>query len=293
MPQLVRQLYYEDKVLEAMEEADEQGGLNANDIYAEARVRKDGVQHRINEWLTVEMIDSEVGHVDLVRNVIREECTRLSERFKWDHREKTLVTILPREVEASWMPGRWGYFVDKVPYDKICLPYHLTEDLNRLAATTRHEFMHDITLNLTAGHASRWLSEGMSTYVEGYDPRSAVRDFQQGTAEWVSPTLLVGLFNVDNRREDRRSDIGHAYAQSNLLVRYLALQGGEPSLADLLHALGNESFKESLEIGMLSRTHVDEALRKVYHLTEAQLFRSAGEWVLTRPASGTWTPDLM
>jgi hypothetical protein len=187
--------------------------------------------------------------------------------------------MLPQDVEAPWMPGRWGYFVDKDPYDKICLPHHLLANPGELVRTTRHEFMHDITLNLSSGKASRWLSEGLSTYAEDRRDPKAVLDFQTGAADWANPVDLVGLLTVDNRREEMQRSIHLAYAQSNLIVRYLVSQYGETELGSLLQTLGDESFFGSLQTELMSRSHVDTALRKQLHLSEMELFEKAHEWV--------------
>ena len=279
----VRELYLQDKVVEALYEADQLGGLDSNDLYAEAEVRRDGTKWKLRAWLSWEAIESEVPHVQEIGDLIAAECESLSKRFRWDHREDTLVALLPQDVEAPWMPGRWGYFVDKVPYDKICLPRHLVGDRDNLIRTIQHEFMHDVTVNLAGGRASRWLSEAMSTYAENRLDREAWKQFQLESLPWLDPVDLEGMVSTDNRKEELRHAISGAYAQANLIARFLASQFGEDKLGELLRSIGDESFLESLQTEILARSHVDTGLRKVFHLSEHDVFTKAHEWVLSTP----------
>ena len=118
------------------------------------------------------------------------------------------------------MPGRWGYFVDKEPYDKICIPNHLAHDLAELARTVRRpEFMHAITLNLTNGHSPRWLEEAMSTYAEGRAPAQPT--------SWRSAHDLEVAVSADNRDGSLHHSISDGYAQSHRLAIFLSGVGGD------------------------------------------------------------------
>ncbi len=277
----VRQLYMEDRVVEALDAADNLGGFDSNDLYAEAEVRRDGVQAQLRPWLTLEAIESQIPHhIEQVHEAISSECDSLSERFHWDHSTSTLVSLLPTDVEAPWMPGRWGYYVDKVPYGKICLPHHLVGHPEELRRTIQHEFMHDITQNLSHGRVTRWLSEALSTYAENRLDQRAWSAFQDGSAEWLAPAALEGIVTTDNRQPELQRKISEGYAQANLLARYLVIEGGEAKIGDLLSAIGNPSVLAALRDEVLSRSHVDHALQKVYGYSEPELFARAHEWVL-------------
>ena len=292
MWRLVQQLYYDDKVTEARFEAAKLGGTDAwgrdqNIVYAEAEIRELGTQWQLRPWLTMEAIETEVSHNFMdVADTVATECEALSRKFGWDNHEKTMVTFLSQEVEAHWMPGRWGYFVDKVPYDKICLPFHLTHDISELKNTVRHEFMHGITLNLGAGRANRWLNEGLSTYVENWRDTDTWKLCQAGRAEWVGPAELESLIASDHRVTNLQGAISRAYSQSNYIVRFLAGKFGEEKLVDLLKGLASDSIWETLNEGLFSKSHVDTALHKVYHLSEREVFDQAHKWVMETRCPG-------
>lgn len=183
------------------------------------------------------------------------------------------------------MPGRWGYFVDKVPYDKICLPYHLAFDPPNLTRTIQHEFMHQITLNLSGGHAPRWLEEALSTYAEGRPTAAAWNAFKSGEWTW----LLAGDVNLEISRDNRDGHhlqaISRAYAQANLVAHFLVAKDGEEKVGLLLRAIGDESLTHSLG-EIMGRSKTDSALRDVYKLSEREVFETAFDWIRSTRAPG-------
>jgi len=275
-----RELYLKDCVVEALAETERVGGFDCNDIAAEAAVREKGKTWDVRDWLTVEAIPAEAGdRLPQVLEVIGTECESLSKLFGWDNREAIVVTFLPREYEAPWMPGRWGYFVDKVPYDKICLPHNLLDEPTEMRRTVRHEFMHSITLNLSNGHAPRWLAEGMSTLVEGRVSPQGWDRLAHSPDAWLDPAKLVGALTGDFRDPSKLGAVALAYDQASLLGLFLYLDGGADRTGALLRAAGDESLLLNVELEVLGRTRVDGALRRVYHVSEEELFDRALAWV--------------
>jgi hypothetical protein len=284
MWQAVQALYLKDKVIEALAEADKLGGLDSNHLYAEAEVRSKGTQFKLKSSLTVEMIESEVGHDSKhILDTIFQACDGVSKRFGWDGQVAARVSLLPQDVEAPWMPGRWGYYIQKEPFGKICLPHHLISDLPELARTVRHEFMHHVSKNLTNGHIQRWLGEAMSTFAEDRLDRQTWAEFQTGKAEWLPVHQLNAIVSTDNRDSDRRASIWRGYTQANLVVRFLATMGGDLKLTEFLRAIGDESFLHNLENQILWRSSTDAAFRTVYLYSEDEVFDLAKAWVLTTP----------
>jgi hypothetical protein len=277
----VRELYLQDRVEEAFEEAENIGALDTNDLYAEAEVRRLGTKWQVRPWLTVEGIESEIGHhIHSALEPMGTACEDLASRFGWDHREATMISLLPQDVEAPWMPGRWGYFIDKVPYDKICIPHHLLRDLDNLILTVKHEFMHDITTNVTNGKIPRWFGEGMSTLAEGRFDQTSLDDWRHSRAEWHNSIELDALVASDNRDAEKRREISRAYSQANFIARYLETLGGEPTLAALLRALGDETFLHNLQNQVHLWSRMEGGLRRVYGLSESEVFERAHAFVL-------------
>ena len=73
----VRQLYMEDKVVEAYKESESLGGSRSdNSLFAEAEARIRGTQYKTQPWLTIEAITDEIGPaLDAVLAAITRDCT--------------------------------------------------------------------------------------------------------------------------------------------------------------------------------------------------------------------------
>lgn len=278
----VRELYLRDQVVEAYREAENLGGQDSNDLFAESEVREKGLQTQVRSWLTIEGIADELpSPIEPIFEFIAQTCEDLSRRFGWDHRESTMISFLPVETDEPWMPGRWGYFVDKVPYDKICMPTRLAFNSLELRATTQHEFMHAITLNLTNGHESRWLSEALSMYAENRNSNRQWNRWRQGLDAWMSPHEANILIATDSRNAAQRPLIALAYAQAHAVAKYLVHVGGEMKLGRFLRTVGNESFGFNLRSRLLGHNRVDAALRAKYRMSEAEAFRRTYDWVMS------------
>jgi hypothetical protein len=280
MWRLVRKLYLDDKVVEAFHEAERLGGQDSNALYAEARARREGEIFRVNSWLRVEAIREEIPNIEELLPLIQQACEDLSKRFGWDNREGTLVSFLPQDADQPWMPGRWGYFVDMVPYDKICLPHHLGGDQLELERTVRHEFMHGITLNLSNGNDPRWLTEAVATYIEGRDITRNIPAWRNKTMTWLSPDELNGALESDLREPSLHTRTAFAYSQACAIAHYLVFSGDERRLGELFAALGKGTIMHGLGERFLGRSRTDSAMREVYSFGEVEAFEYAREWVL-------------
>lgn len=275
-----RQLYLEDNVVGAFKMAEETGITDSNGFYAEAKVREEGTQFHPRPWLIIEAIESEVkDSLAHCIDIISDQCEQLSKEFGWDNSKSTLVALLPVEMESPWMPGRWGYFVAKVPYNKICLPYHLVNQEEGLIRTIRHEFTHNITNNVCNGNESRWVTEGIATYNEGRRYKDERKAFAHGD-KWLEPSHLEGILAHDNRDPDRAHDIQLGYMQANLLVQYLIHLNGMDGFKDFLHAIGNESIWAVTENKLLGISLTGGALHHVYKLSEPKLFEIVRELLI-------------
>lgn len=283
----VFQLYDQDKVVAAMELAQQVGavrdlGQDVNQIYAEAVVRQSGQSDRVTEWLTLETIPDEVGeYADPLRTIVKEACEQSSQMFGWDNSVPVWVTVLPTEAREDWMPARFGYYVPKAPYGKVCIPSALVGS-ERLSPVVRHEFTHHIARHMGGGNVNRWLGEGLATLAEGVWFGHAVGMFLSDRATWLSPGDLNQIVSADNRDHTMLGRIGVGYAQSNLIVRYLAQTHGVASLGLVLQNLGESGPIRYLSQAVFPRPLVDVAFRAVYRMSEQEVFAKAHAWVLAR-----------
>ncbi|MBX7133093.1 MAG: hypothetical protein K1X67_10495 [Fimbriimonadaceae bacterium] len=240
-------------------------------IEGEWRTRDRSDITRVNPWLKVELVLDEIGpdQTDLVELLVR-ACDQVAERLNWQHGPETLISLLAAEVDRPWATNPYGYCVDKHPYEKICLPYHLLDQPGQLFEATAHEYAHVVSLNLSQGRVARWLSEAVSVLIERPENRYASRKFRSGGWHWRRPEELEGMFNVNS--EDI-AGVQMAYAQSGLIGRFLASQpGGEAKLSELLAELAKNNLWSDFRRQFAGRSRADAALRSVYGLSEDQVF---------------------
>lgn len=268
--QAVRGLYMADRVVEAEQELAE---FSNESVKVEAEARRDGTQIKLRPWLTLEVVESDLGdRLEPIKQLIIEACVSVAKWCGYDFSIPVMVTILPASYESAWSNSRWGYFVPKVKYGKICLNSHLVDNLTELKSTTAHEFMHHISATLSHDEISHWLSEGLSTYVESRDSSRAVAYFRADESAWLDPTQLEGAVGNDSLDERGLKRVSLAYSQANLIVQYLTTLAPPARLIDLLKAIGDESVLVNLENELLLRNRVDGALRHVYGISESKIF---------------------
>lgn len=247
-------------------------------IEGEYVTRQASVQEKVSDWLTLEYISAEVPHPEKLRDGVVAACDEIAERLEWRHGPEVMVSVLAIEADAPWAVGRYGYFVDKFPYDKICLPNHAAHDERYLHETTMHEYAHCIVLNLAEGHAPRWLNEAIAMVAQGgADPQVAKR-FATGEIEWHRPAVLTVEFVAEEEGRSR-AGLWHAYQQSACIGAYLADLKGERYLAELLKAFSDNSLLGELKMRVTNQSPADEALRQAYGFGEEELFVRSLSWL--------------
>jgi hypothetical protein len=188
-----------------------------------------------------------------------------------------MVSVLAEETDAPWAVGREGYFIDKYPYDKICLPLRATGD--SLHQVIAHEYAHCITLNLAQGRAPRWLDEAVSVTIEGRIDRRAAHAFATGQIPWLNHLNLGSAFMNFANPQARWL----AYQQAGIIGHYLAHLKGTKTLGDLMRAFSDNSFWTELIDRLKGEPPVEEALRQVYGFGVKKLFKEALAWHASLP----------
>ncbi len=235
-------------------------------IEGEALTRERSRVEELEPWLSVEWDPSELHLGEEHRAALREPCREVAGRLGWNFEMPVRATVLLGEVDAPWHGARFGYCVDKYPYDKICLPLRAALDPERLRRVVAHEFTHVVTLNLTQARIPHWLDEGLAMLMEGDAP---------GVTEWMEPLALDAAFETDRRTDEGLQHSQAAYGQAAALVRTLRAHGGDETLSRLLRAFTNNSFWTEVKINLLGQPSVEEALHEVYGIGQHELFAEA------------------
>lgn len=234
-------------------------------IEGEALTRQAAEVVELEPWLALE----NAKEVEPDLDAIRDACRSVAGRLGWNFEMPVRVTILLDAVDAPWHGARYGYCVDKYPYDKICIPARAAADPARLHEVVAHEFTHVVTLNLTQARIPHWLDEGLAMLMESAVPETC--------RDWLEPNALNAAFEADRRDEAGLARSGDAYRQSYALVRHLYRLGGEAKLATLLRAFTNNGLWDEIKINVLGQPSVEEALHEVYGFGQRELFETVRE----------------
>jgi hypothetical protein len=245
------------------------------EIEAEAVSRRGARRIELSEWVLFEYLPWEVGDPGPWARRVEKAIAAVSERMGWTPTEKALVAMLAKECDVPWAVHPYGYFADKVPYDKICMPSYLLEDPGEFEQAVAHEYGHVISLNLSQGKAPRWLEEAVSVLLGREFDEEVVGEFARGEIEWLGPAELDGAFEAPDDVDEDDDSVWLAYQQAGLIGRYLAGLGGERRLGDLMRAHADIGLWRGLAASLARRTPTDVALRRVYGLDESRLFEQA------------------
>ncbi len=296
--------YYWDRLDEAYLRAVELGAgsfghglVTFRMIEGEHMTRARGAITKVSEWLSVEWIPEEVNVLQSSdfdylgcggtarsfddRRIERmvDACNQVAWRFGFEHGPPVLVSVLSRDSDVPWMPGRYGYCTDKYPYDKVCIPHRSLHDYDDLEHVVLHEYAHVASLNLSAGRCPLWLDEAMAMVSGGGVDRRAWRDLASGVEPWLGVEELDSAYHEDREDREGQRAVWMAYQQSSVLGYYLAEQKGEKSLGDLMRAMTNNTTMQELVIRFKGHGLTDEALGEVYGFGTRELFARAFDWL--------------
>jgi hypothetical protein len=317
--------YYWDRLSEAYSAVSELGAGSGGHglvgfrmIEGEWITRERGVILPVNDWLTIEVIPQEVGSVSLgsprpdplprrrepadgeasagsyqgetglpstlVESVVG-ACDEVAARFGFEHGPPVLLSVLARESNVPWMPGRHGYCIDKHPYDKICVPSYALHDREDLEHVVQHEYAHVVSLNLSQGRCPLWLDEAVAMVAGGGIDRRAWRLLESGVAEWRDARDLDAAFRGDREDEGARQAVWLAYQQSAVIGHFLASLDGDAGLGRLLRGFSNNTLVQEILMRARGQSAADEALREVYGFGVRELFSEAKGWLSKRTGS--------
>ena len=280
----VLEAYYWDKMEAAYEGALAMGTGSTGDgarlyrqIEGEWLTRKVAATVQLEELLSIEFSEAEVTYTDELGKIVITACEEACQRLGYKSESGVLITVLTEEADAPWSPGRSGYFVDKYPYDKICVPQRatLSEDLKPVVM---HEYAHAAVLNLANGHAPRWLNEMVAVTLEGGPDKQVMKGFATGVHPWLKPVDL-GVNYLAERNGPTRELVYLAYQQSACIGAYIVKEFGEASFNKLLTSFADNSFIKELAMRATNVNPADEAIKETYGINERQLFDVALGWL--------------
>ena len=245
---------------------------------AEHLTREKSTRTQVNSWLTIEYVPEEIlDFASIAAQVVR-ACDEIKDRLAWQHGPPVLLTILAADTDAPWLPGRFGVFIRKNPYNKICIPYRAAIDPGRLHSVVIHEYAHEIVEDLTQGQAPRWLNEMVATTAEGRVNPNVGAAFASGQLTWLNPTRLnIEYINQYEGRADQR--FANPYEQSAWIGRYLVNLKGEKQLAVMLKEFESRNVVEEIVKRILNSSPTERAMKRAYGMGQREIFARALQWL--------------
>ncbi len=274
--------YHDDRVLDAWTEIEPHGigeaGLNIRWyrlIEAEAILRAQSTFVKASSWLTVETIVAEtLGTEKQISQTALEVGDAVAQSLGWNHEAPVLLSILSKDSENPWATNPHGYWVNKEPYDKICLPFYILDDETELRRAFAHEYAHVICGGMSSEYAPTWLHEAVSVTTEMLIAGEADED---DPVPWLSPTQLSGL--LDSETVEDQEQFHDGYVQCGWIGKYLLSIGGSTKISALLREHANEMVGGNLVRLFRGRKRVDIAFQRVYGLSVAQVFAKAEKFM--------------
>jgi tetratricopeptide (TPR) repeat protein len=217
--------------------------------------------------------------------LLEQARTKLTAKYGLDLTQKTTIEIYSNPgdfaVRTFGVPGVVGFL--GVCFGSVITVNSPATSSANWESVLWHEFTHVITLTITQNKMPRWLSEGISVYEEaqanpgwGQMMSLSYRDsITEGKMEPMSKMSAAFLTATDPRQ------IGFAYFQSMLVVKFLVDHYGFDHLKATLRALGTGmDINEALQRNFGPLDELDKGFAE-YARAEAK--RLGGDFDLTRP----------
>ena len=279
--------YYLDRMVEAFDQIRDHGVGEAGELLrwyrvleAEAETRMKSEVLEVTDWLSLEFVpDQTLGMEEILGQRTYEACDQVAHRLGWSHSVPTRLSILAEETDAPRATNPYGYCVSKEPYEKICLPNYLVDDPSEFSQAVAHEYAHVISTHLTDEYAPRWVEEAVSVLVERRFDLDVWAKFNEEPSAWLSPKELESIL-IDRSEDDgTKNEIWLAYQQAGWIGRFLSHRNGDAALGRFLAEIANESLLLNVVRILTGRDRTEAALRRVYGLSQRELFLRARLWI--------------
>ena len=277
----ILEAYYWDNLGVAMELAEDVGvGFNGSYlamfrmIEAENMTRDSSEFSDRGDWLLLEHVPEFTNRsLEEIELVVRHSCDQVADDFGWQHGPAVLFSFLHPAADAPYIPGRAGFFVDKYPFDKVCLPTHLVQQPELLTGAIRHEYSHAMALNRSQGRCPNWLHEAIAMTAQ-YNGAVKMASPQR----WVDPKALGRAFRHERISEVGGRIVGDAYRQAHVIGAYLVSLKGRRGLGEVLDAFVDNSFAKNLFMEATGQVPEVEAIKQVYGLSLKDIWKEAQLW---------------
>lgn len=280
--EVVMLLYQEDNLQDSYEMAMNIGvGMDAKHssdfrfIEGEWLTRSKSKIEPVSPGMDFEHIPDEVGGLlDELKQSAFNACTKFSKVMHYHPKKKILITILCMDADTDWATNRWGYCENKKLYYKLCLPHHLTSDLDEFSSAVAHEFAHVICSELSSEKAPLWLEESICMYAEGGVDKSIQQDFIDNKVFWLIPEKLESALQMLDEIDDEQ-DVWAAYQQCAWIGEYIFREYGAGKIKQVLELHTETKPIKQLFQNLIGSDLTNSTIKKVFGVSTHTLFEKA------------------
>jgi hypothetical protein len=209
-------------------------------IEAEWGTRQTSSQSTVHNNLIIEAQPERFDWWDRLISISIGALQKVSDALDVGWSKPILITLFPYDEWVEFMHARYGYYTNREPIHKICLPPAACGNPGIFRRAVTHEITHAAVYELGGDAVPRWFNEGLAVVMEG-----------SASAHPVLPKLRLNEISAgfESFNMDLSSPrAGHCYALAGEFVGRLVKTYGMRSLRDNLTRIGQgESSEKAFE----------------------------------------------
>ena len=223
-----------------------------NELVCENDARNASDLRQVDDKLSIELSrDEPAGSYERLKAIALQARDEVGRALGVEYLRPVIVTVFLPDAAVDFIIGSYGYVAHKAEMNKICLPHDILLSEEETMDTLVHEFSHVAAFELVRGEPTRWLGEGLATYMCGGLSTSRAKSLiRQGVkaGKLLSISRLDGVFASAKLYKDDPKTVETAYYLSGSFVAWWIERKGLASVREALVRVG-EGMSERRAIG--------------------------------------------
>src|SRR5258708_8834013 len=136
-------------------------------LEAEWGARQLSEQVRVDANLIIEAQKRSISWWDQLTEVAKSAHSQVTSALEVTWSKPVLMTLFPFDEWVEFMHSRYGYYTDRQPVHKVCLPPTTCANPTIFRRGATHEITHAAVHEIGGERVPRWLNEGLAGVMEG------------------------------------------------------------------------------------------------------------------------------
>jgi hypothetical protein len=205
-------------------------------IEAEWGARQVSEQVRIDPYLTIEAQEHSFPWWDQLTATAKSAHALVTSTLEITWSKPVLMTMFPFDEWVEFMHSRYGYYTDREPVHKVCLPPATCSNPVIFRRAAIHEITHAAVHEIGGDGVPRWFNEGLAVFMEGAAPRHSP------TPKLRLNEISAGFESLEMDLDSPRANLCYALA-GDFVGRLLAIHG-ITCARNYLRQIGKETVAE-------------------------------------------------